>query len=204
MNIVEVAKFLEKNNEKLFPNPKYTEEELEAALLSLPDAYVEKLKAEKMRDPSTVQILAVFPGMIGIDRFYMGDIAVGILKYFTMGVVGILWIADIMSAKKRCREYNCRKLMTKISELLASSPHPSLANIEEVGAMLENDEVDFAAIDAQFSDDSILNSTEEIAQTQVSNEIKREQVLDSAKKAIPIVKSIAKGFKGITDSFYVK
>ena len=40
--------------------------------------------------------LSVFLGYWGIDRFYLGYVALGILKFFTIGGVGIWYLADIV------------------------------------------------------------------------------------------------------------
>ena len=40
-------------------------------------------------------ILSIFLGWAGIDRFYLGDIAFGILKLLTFGLFGFMWIHDI-------------------------------------------------------------------------------------------------------------
>ena len=116
MEQLTVAKFLEKNKEFLFPNKEYTEEQVEKALLDASDDFALSMNGIPFRKPSTLQLIAVFPGSIGVDRFYLGDIKKGILKYFTFGGVGIWWIKDILSAKDRCRAYNCKKLMDAIKD----------------------------------------------------------------------------------------
>jgi TM2 domain-containing membrane protein YozV len=46
-------------------------------------------------------LLAIFLGWLGIDRFYLGSAGVGILKFFTFGLFGILWIVDIIMIATR-------------------------------------------------------------------------------------------------------
>lgn len=116
MEQLKVVEFLEKNKEFLFPNKQYSDIEVENALISSPDSFEMTMNSIPFRKPSTVKLIAFFPGSLGADRFYLGDVKKGILKYFTFGGFGIWWIKDIISAKDRCREYNCKKLMDAIHD----------------------------------------------------------------------------------------
>lgn len=116
MEQLKVVKFLEQNKDFLFPNKEYTEKKIEQILLDAPDDFELSMNSIPFRKPSTVQIIAVFPGSLGVDRFYLGEIGKGVLKYFTFGGFGIWWIKDIISAKDRCRAYNCKKLMDAIND----------------------------------------------------------------------------------------
>lgn len=53
------------------------------------------------RDWLTALLLSIFLGWIGIDSFYLGKTAKGILKFFTLGLFGILWIIDIIMIATR-------------------------------------------------------------------------------------------------------
>lgn len=111
MERIEAYKYLENNREYLFPNEKYSEEEMEAALLRSNRNLEGLEKGIKLKNPFIVQVIAVFPGSLGVDRFYLGEIAKGFLKYITFGGLGVWWILDIISAKSRCRAANCRKVL---------------------------------------------------------------------------------------------
>jgi len=44
----------------------------------------------------TALLLSIFLGNLGIDRFYMGYIGLGILKLLTLGGCGIWWLIDLI------------------------------------------------------------------------------------------------------------
>ncbi len=116
MEQLTVLRFLEEKKDYLFPNKQYSDEELENILIASPDAFEGTMRSIPFRNPSTVQIISVFVGILGVDRFYLGDIMNGVLKYFTFGGIGVWWIKDIFSAKERCRTYNCKKLVDAIND----------------------------------------------------------------------------------------
>lgn len=50
-----------------------------------------------MKDKTTALILSVLLGGLGVDRFYLGYMGMGVLKLLTGGCFGILWIIDIIN-----------------------------------------------------------------------------------------------------------
>ena len=49
----------------------------------------------KSKDPTTVLLLSIFIGYLGIDRIYVGDVGWGVLKMLTCGGIGIWWLIDL-------------------------------------------------------------------------------------------------------------
>ena len=73
------------------------------------------------KDRGTVLVLSVLLGGVGVDRFMIGDVGMGILKFLTFGLCGILWLFDIFTIRgkvddlnrKNANEiYQCIKLMS--------------------------------------------------------------------------------------------
>ena len=65
----------------------------------------------EFKDPTTILLVSLFIGSLGVDRFMMGDTAMGILKKVTMGLCGILTIVDWFSVQKKTRDMNYNNLM---------------------------------------------------------------------------------------------
>jgi TM2 domain-containing membrane protein YozV len=49
-----------------------------------------------MKSKTTALILSILLGCIGVDRFYLGYVGLGILKLILAGGFGIWWIIDII------------------------------------------------------------------------------------------------------------
>ena len=50
----------------------------------------------EQKDFLVALLLSIFLGQLGIDRFYMGYIGLGILKLVTFGGCGVWWLIDVI------------------------------------------------------------------------------------------------------------
>lgn len=63
------------------------------------------------KNPIISLILSLFLGYLGVDRFFVGDIGMGVGKLLTFGGFGIWSIIDWFLIMKRTREKNYDKFM---------------------------------------------------------------------------------------------
>ena len=68
------------------------------------------LQATELKDPTVVLLVSIFLGTLGIDRFLIGDIGMGILKLLTGGLCGILTIIDWFTISRKAKQLNLSKV----------------------------------------------------------------------------------------------
>lgn len=68
------------------------------------------LQATELKDPTTVLLISIFLGSLGIDRFMIGDTGIGILKLLTGGLCGILTLIDWFSISRKAKQLNLSKV----------------------------------------------------------------------------------------------
>ena len=64
------------------------------------------LQALELKDPTTILLISIFLGSLGIDRFMIGDTGTGVLKLLTGGLCGILTIIDWFTISKKTKQKN--------------------------------------------------------------------------------------------------
>ncbi len=79
-------------------------------LLSLDDSKWVLVQSVQFNDPTTSLIISVLVGQLGIDRFVIGDVGLGIGKLLTCGGFGIWTIIDWFLIMGATREKNMEKL----------------------------------------------------------------------------------------------
>ena len=83
-------------------------------LAAMDDAKFSTISTIELKDPTTLLLVSIFLGTLGIDRFMLGDTGMGILKLLTARCCGILTIVDWFTISKKAKEANFNKLMTLI------------------------------------------------------------------------------------------
>ena len=97
-------------NQKYFPAEKIVY--LKDKLRTMDEEKFSHLTTVEMKDPTTVLLISIFLGVLGIDRFMIGDTGMGILKLLTGGCCGILTIVDWFTISKKTKELNFNNVMS--------------------------------------------------------------------------------------------
>lgn len=79
-------------------------------LLELDDAKWPVISALQFKSTTVALVLSIFLGAYGIDRFYIGNVGLGVGKLLTCGGLGVWAIIDWFLISKATREENLKKL----------------------------------------------------------------------------------------------
>jgi TM2 domain-containing membrane protein YozV len=73
------------------------------------DSKLPVIQSIDYKDPTTLLIVSIFLGGLGVDRFMLGETGLGIAKLLTCGGMWIWTIIDWFSILGRTRELNYQK-----------------------------------------------------------------------------------------------
>ncbi|WP_127848970.1 TM2 domain-containing protein [Lacticaseibacillus hulanensis] len=90
---------------------------LRSQMQDAPDEAQMAVMTASYREPVVALLLSFFLGALGIDRFYVGDVGLGIAKLvitiITFGMLGwIWWFVDLFLIMKAARQKNYETAMT--------------------------------------------------------------------------------------------
>ena len=97
------------SNQKYFPSEKiiYLKEKLK----DIDENKFNLLSTIELKDTTTMLLLSLFLGTLGVDRFMLGETGIGVLKLLTGGLCGILTIIDWFNVTKKTKELNFKNVM---------------------------------------------------------------------------------------------
>jgi hypothetical protein len=81
-------------------------------LASLDDSKFMLVQSLNLKDPTTSLIISLLAGVLGIDRFIIGDTGLGVGKLLTCGGLYVWAVVDWFIIQGRTREINFQRLMS--------------------------------------------------------------------------------------------
>ena len=107
-----VDMFLAVHGSKFFA---YQIEDIRRQLMELSDNQLNKVMAQGYKDPTTMFLISLLGGYLGIDRFLLNDVLLGIIKLVTCAGMFVWLIIDWFLIQDMTREYNYKLLVQSIS-----------------------------------------------------------------------------------------
>lgn len=107
MDAQKVDAFIMANN-KFFQD--YQVAAIRNMLLEADESKWNLIQTLQFKDPTIVLIISLLGGSLGIDRFFIGDMGMGIGKLITCGGFGIWTIVDWFLIMGAARDKNLQKL----------------------------------------------------------------------------------------------
>ena len=90
--------------------------DLRNRMLKPPETASVPFLASDLKDPTTVLLISLFAGYLGVDRFYIGDVGLGVGKLLTAGGCGIWAIIDLFLIMDATREKNYQSMLLALSQ----------------------------------------------------------------------------------------
>lgn len=97
-------------NQKYFPAEKMIC--LKEKLSSMSEDKFSLISTIELKDPTTILLISLFLGSLGVDRFMIGDTGLGVLKLLTAGCCGIFTIIDWFTITGKTKELNFNAIMS--------------------------------------------------------------------------------------------
>lgn len=104
--------FLTVHGSKFFS---YQIEDIRRQLMELPDAQLQKVLVQGYKDPTAMFLVSLLGGSLGIDRFMLNDVLLGIIKLITCAGMFIWLVIDWFLIQDMTREYNYKLLTQTIA-----------------------------------------------------------------------------------------
>jgi len=108
MDSNKVEMFIATSGQK-FPAEKLIE--IKQKLEQMDDNKFMVLQSMQLKDPTTLLIISLLAGSLGVDRFMLGEAGLGVAKLLTGGGCGIWTIVDWFTVMDRTRMNNYMKFV---------------------------------------------------------------------------------------------
>lgn len=75
------------------------------------DYNMASIRMAQFKDPTLTLILSVLVGSLGVDRFYIGDVGLGVGKLLTCGGAYVWWLVDLFMIQDATKRKNLEMFM---------------------------------------------------------------------------------------------
>ena len=110
MTTEQIEKIIKENFGKINPE---SEELIRQKLVGVDEA-AGWMAFANLKNPTTVLLVSIFLGTLGVDRFMLGQTLYGVLKLVTGGGCFIWTIIDWFTTSERTRIYNTRNILVRL------------------------------------------------------------------------------------------
>lgn len=112
MDQSKIDMFLAANGKKFNPSQL---EQIKQLLSNADDSKYQMALSLDVKDPTTMLLISLFAGALGIDRFMLGETGLGVAKLLTGGGCGIWTIIDWFTIQDKTKDYNFQLFMQALS-----------------------------------------------------------------------------------------
>jgi TM2 domain-containing membrane protein YozV len=112
MDQSKIDMFLAANGKKFNPSQL---EQIKDLLRNADDNKFQMALALDIKDPTTMLLISLFAGPLGIDRFMLGETGLGVAKLLTGGGCGIWTIIDWFTIQDKTKDYNFQLFIQALS-----------------------------------------------------------------------------------------
>lgn len=107
-----IASFISENKDRFSA---IDMQRINVSLGELSDTQLTLIANNSYKDPTTSLILSILVGGLGVDRFYIGDVGLGVVKLVTAGGLGIWWLVDLFVIQNRTKKVNMKEFEEDLS-----------------------------------------------------------------------------------------
>lgn len=90
---------------------------LSEALKGLDEEEFSVIQTSELKEPNVALVLSIFLGTFGVDRFYIGDLGLGLGKFLTLGGCGVWSFIDIFCIRHATKSNNVKDIYRSLAFL---------------------------------------------------------------------------------------
>ena len=82
---------------------------IRSMMTDMSDTELMTVTSANYKDPTTMLIVSIFLGSLGVDRFMLGQTGLGIAKFLTGGGLGVWWLIDVITITNNTKKVNFKE-----------------------------------------------------------------------------------------------